>query len=166
MEKVHMRPAVAEDVRALAQLKHAYVQSLYKGFLPMEMLRSLSAESYVEQLADWLDGQTYSIDLWEENDTPHAFIVFGEDAENPGCGLIYEGCCELTASLETRRELLYHVLDKLHERGCTQVHMWIMRDNFRVRFIFESMGFRPDGERRTVTEYGQELLLTHYVYQW
>ena len=38
-----------------------------------------------------------------------------------------------------------------------RVHVWTMRDNLRVRFLFDRFGFRRDGAQRTVTVEGQTM---------
>ena len=55
-------------------------------------------------------------------------------------------------------------LARVADMGFSTVHLWILRDNFRVRVVFESLGFRPDGARRTRIENDQELVLTRYIY--
>ena len=48
--------------------------------------------------------------------------------------------------------------------GHTSAYLWILTDNFRVRFLFENLGFRPDGARETREMFGQELYIARYQY--
>ena len=62
--------------------------------------------------------------------------------------------------------LLYqHALAALDGRGLGQVHQWVLRDNFRVRFQLERSGFKADGARRAITFEGQPLQITRYLYR-
>ena len=55
-------------------------------------------------------------------------------------------------------------LAQMRKEGYAAVHLWVLRDNFRVRFLFESLGFRHDGSTRTLDISGQELLIARYTF--
>lgn len=164
MGEMHIIQARREDVPALAQLKYAYVCNLYRGFLPLEALGAIRPEYYVEQFEGWMDEKHYTVHAAVEDGAIRAFVVFGENPDQPGCGLVYEACCDQTFCMEDKRVLMDSALEHVRKMGFTTVHQWILRDNFRVRVVFESLGFRPDGERRSVEQNGQELILARYVY--
>lgn len=164
MGKLNIRSARREDIPALARLKYDYVRNLYRGFLPMEVLETVSPHMYEEQFRTWMDEEHYQVNTAWEGDTLRAFLVYGENEEEKGVGLLYEGGSDLLFSTEDKRVHLGSVLDQLRGMGFSTVHLWILRDNFRVRVVFESLGFRPDGARRTRIENDQELVLTRYIY--
>ena len=57
------------------------------------------------------------------------------------------------------------VLAVLAAADYRQVHQWVLRDNFRLRFLLERYGFKADGARRTVTFEGQQLQIARYLFR-
>lgn len=66
---------------------------------------------------------------------------------------------------EAREELLMYAIEDLATRGIQIVRTWVLRDNFRVRFLFEQCGFRCEGRKRFTEESGNEFQYISYVYR-
>lgn len=160
-----MRPAVHEDVEALARVKGVYVRDLYRGFLPAEMLKQKEDSSFVPEMEQWLNQQAFRVDVLESRESIRGFIIYGADPDAEGCGLIRDTACDVTCDQQERKTMVEYSMRQMVSMGFSEVRLWILRDNFRARFLFESMGFRADGARRTQLVQDQELLISRYCYQ-
>jgi len=165
MEKLHIRKATMEDIPRLAEPKSTYVRSLYRGFISQDMLNNATAAHYQVAFANWMSTGLYDIALIEHDGAIGNYIVYGNNPEAPYNGLIYEGVCDHLTTTEEKRALVYHCLDDLRSRGHSTAYLWILVDNFRVRYLFETLGFRPDGARETRENFGQELHIARYQYK-
>lgn len=165
MEKLHIRAASMEDIPRLAELKSTYVRSLYRGFISQDVLNNATAAHYQAAFAAWMSTGLYDIALIEHENTPGNYIVYGDNPEEPSGGLIYEGVCDHLTTTEEKRALVHHCLDDLRRRGHSTAYLWILVDNFRVRYLFETLGFRPDGAREIRNVFGQDLHIARYQYK-
>ena len=154
-----------EDISQLAELKSTYVRGLYRGFISQEVLNNATAAHYQAAFATWMATGAYDIALIEHNGRIGNYIIYGNNPEAPYNGLIYEGVCDRLTTTEEKRALVHHCLDDLRRRGHTTAYLWILVDNFRVRYLFETLGFRPDGTRETRETFGQELHIARYQYK-
>ena len=165
MAKLNIRLATLEDIPCLAELKSTYVRSLYRGFISQSVLNSSTTELHEATLRDWLESGAYRIALIERDGVISNYIVYGDNPDEPYNGLIYEGVCDQLTTSEEKRMLVDHCLNELRAKGHTIAYLWVLVDNFRVRYLFESMGFRPDGTRDTRELYDQELRIARYQYK-
>ena len=164
MGNLVLRLSTPGDAPALAQLKSEYVRALYRGFVPAGVLKKATPEYYAGQLVQWMDTRLYHIALSERAGKVSGFVVYGADPEQSGYGLIYELACDHIADAAEKRALIDFSLSQIRQAGYAAVHLWVLRDNFRVRFLFESLGFRHDGSTRTLDISGQELLIARYTF--
>lgn len=164
MSDVRIREARQADIACLASLKSDYVRTLYRGLVPPETLRAATAAEYEPQIANWLVAGLYDVTLMERDGKPAAFIVHNEDITQPGTGLIYEMVCDHLCTMDEKYLLLDHILDGMHKQGHSEAHVWILRDNFRARFLVENHDFRIDGTRDVVLLHGQEYSIARYTY--
>lgn len=164
MGKMIIRQATPADIPRLAELKCTYVRSLYRGFLSQEILNSSTPEHYIDELTHWMDSDLYRIALTQRDGAIRDYIVYGDNSQEPYNGLILEGVCSTMTTSEDKRLLVEHCLQDLRQRGHTVAYLWVLVDNFRVRFLFESLGFRADGTRQTRMLQDQELRIARYIY--
>lgn len=160
-----IRPATAEDLPGMAALKSEYVHRLYRCLLPDVLMAAADEKHYLPELRLCLASPGMRMDVLELDGNLTGFVVYGADPNEDGCGLIHETCVELSSELSERDALVVHTVEHLAEMGYLRIHMWLLRDNFRVRFLVEQFGFKPDGARRTVEREGQELVVTRYLYR-
>lgn len=165
MEELNIRQAGMSDVPALAQLKCTYVHALYKGFISQDVLNRSTPAFHEAMLTAWLESGQYRIALIERDGKPANYIMYGSNPDEPFDGLIYEGVCDPHTTSEEKRRLVEHCLQELRGMGHAKAYLWILVDNFRVRYLFESLGFRPDGARETREMFGQELRIARYQYK-
>ena len=160
-----LRPARADEVERLASIKSNYVRSLYRGFLSAEYLREASREFYEPEIT-WLmqDGKS-QVDVLEIDGEVEGYVIYGMDPTNPGCGLIREEGIEPHYGRREKDAVIRHAIRRLTEMGVSTINLWVLKDNFRVRFLFESFGFRHDGTVRVEPRDGLELNIARYAYQ-
>lgn len=164
MAEYTVHPAQLSEVGAIARIKADYVRGTYRGFLSPEYLRQIGADYYVLQIRDWLSGGLYSVDMLDVDSKPTGFIVYGQDPDAPGCGLIYEQAIDPVCSMPEKNTLVNRALAELTNMGLREIHLWALRDNFRLRFLYESLGFRADGMVREDQLDSMELRLARYTY--
>lgn len=164
MAEYSVHPAQMSEVGAIARIKADYVRSTYRGFLSPEYLRQIGEDYYVPQIRDWLSGGLYSVDVLDVDGRPAGFIVYGAAPDASGCGLIYEQAVDPVCSMPEKNTLVHRALAELENMGLREIHLWALRDNFRLRFLYESLGFRADGMVREDQLDGMELRLARYTY--
>ncbi len=164
MGKMTIRQATPEDIPQLAGLKCAYVRTLYRGFLSQEILAKATPEHYARELTQWLQEGRFRIALTQRDGAIRDYMVYGDNPQEPYNGLIHEGVCSDMTTSEDKRLLVEHCLQDLRQHGHTAAYLWVLVDNFRVRFLFESLGFKADGTRQTRTLQDQELRIARYIY--
>lgn len=163
MAEYQIRPATKEDAEQLAAVKSEYIRSLYRGFLPADYLRQATAEFYAPEVNWWMRDGSH-VDVMEADGQVVGYIVYGRSSSAPECGLIRE---EAILPVYGRREkdaLAQRAIRQLTLMGFQTIHLWVLKDNFRVRFLFESIGFRPDGTVRVEPRDNLELRIARYVY--
>lgn len=163
--KHSLRQAGMADRDALAALKAAYVRSLYRGFVPQEKLKALDPTPYQSVLGTALEAPGRQVIIMDEEGQPQGFVVLGADPDEAGYGMIFDVAMRPGGDPLLRDELLAGAVERLMRQGMRRIHVWILRDNFRVRFLFEQFGFKAEGVRRTVERGGQELQVTRYLFR-
>lgn len=163
MEEMRTRPALPGEEARLAQIKSAYIRSLYRGFLTPEYLSAATPAYYEAKMAGMLTNPAYHVDVLESGGQAVGFIAYGEDPNDPGCGWIGEEAIDPACGRLEKDALAQHALRQLQSLGFGVIHLWVLKDNFRVRFLFESLGFRPDGAVRVEPTDHQNLTIARYV---
>ncbi len=165
MAELNIRQATMADIPLLAELKCAYVRSLYRGFISQEILNDATLEHYISDITAWMKSGQYRVALIERDGAIGTYLVYGDNPEEPYNGLIYEGVCDHLSTSEEKRALVDHCLQELRSHGHTTAYLWVLVDNFRVRYLFENLGFRPDGERQQRELFGQKLSIARYQHK-
>ena len=165
MAELNIRMATMADIPLMAELKCTYVRNLYRGFISGEILHRATKELYMATITRWLESGMYNVAIIEHDGAIGQYLVYGDNPEDPFQGLIYEGVCDHLTTTEEKRLLVNYCLDDLRRRGHSIAYLWILSDNFRVRYLFETLGFRPDGTRRASEMFGQELHIARYQYK-
>lgn len=159
-----LRPAATNEVERLAAIKSSYIRSLYRGFLSADYLREASPAFYLPEVTWWMQDANSHVDVLEVDGAAVGFIIYGADPSDPDYGLIREEAIDPVYGRREKDALVQHALAKLAELGYHDVRLWVLRDNFRVRFLFESIGFRFDGTVRVEPRDNLEMNISRYVY--
>lgn len=165
MDKRIIRTAGPADQDALAELKTAYIRGLFRGYLPAEHLKELDPTPFRSELGDCLASPDRQVLLCMEEDTPKGYLTIGEDPEDPSCGMIFDAAADLDADPAVRDTLIVAAAERLAAHGKSRIHIWLLRDNFRVRFLFEQFNFKAEGTLRAYQVEGREAQLIRYVYR-
>ena len=160
-----IREAEHRDRAALAELKSRYVRSMYRGFFSREVLDRIDDEFYAPEFSEYISSDQFHTIVMEHEGRLEGYVIYGPDPEEEGWGLIVDAHTVHPGDAERKRILIEDTLNRLEKMGFNDVRIWLVHDNFRVRFLFESFGFRRDGEERMAIRSGQELHTVRYQYR-
>lgn len=156
----NIRTAGLFDCGRLADFRIRFVQDRFQGYLPPDTLIELDRETIKSELQQWMrEGCTEDyIDL---DGQVTGLIVYKADAEKA------EGWIELVeiltpADAEHKFALIDQAVEQMRRAGCRVVHLWLLKDNFRARFLFQHYGFHQDEGMRTINRKGYNLLQVRY----
>jgi|GEM_PF-3575156 len=165
MSALLIRAAKAEDLNQLTQIKHNYVREIYRGYVSKQQLNSTWVDNFHPRLEDWLNNPAACLDVVEVDGVVSGYVCYGRDPEEEEFGLIHEVVMNISCSGQDRSLTVLHSVQKLREMGLRQVRIWILQDNLRSRYLVEQLGFRSDGERRTVVRGEDEMPVKRYLLQ-
>lgn len=165
MMKRIIRTATPDDRHILTELKTAYIRSLYRGYIPSERLKALNPTPYDTHIADFLATPGQQVLLCEEEERPLGYLVIGEDPQDERCGMIFDAASSPAADEAVRDALVVEAASRLAEKGKERIYIWLLRDNFQARFLFERLNFKLEGSLRTYEIEGSEAQLIRYVYR-
>lgn len=159
-----IRKAEPRDQKALAELKSQYIRAVYRGFFSKEVMARIDDEFYVPEFGEYIASEQLTTIVMEHEGRLEGYVVYGPDAEEPGWGLIYDARTVHPGDAERKRILIERTVNALSDMGYPDIHIWLVHDNFRVRFLFESFGFRRDGTEKQSNRSGQDLYVVRYQY--
>lgn len=164
MDGYRLRPARLQEAEQLAIIKSRYIRSLYRGFLAADYLREATPEFYLPEVTWCMRDEKSHVDVLEIDGQAVGYVIFGIDPGDPGFGLIREEAILPEYGRREKDALVRHAIERLASLGYMDIHLWVLRDNFRVRFLFESLGFRADGAVRLEPLDELELSIARYQY--
>ncbi len=162
MRNVRIRHAAEADLPALAEMKAAYMRTVYDGFCAADHLSRLGPETFTKELAGWLACSRHHLDLLEADGAIESYVVFQQT--DSGVGEIVEARTTKPDEAMDHRELLDWTLTEMRRLGCTAAEIWLLRSNYRKRFLCESYGFRDTGARKQEEILGDSVQLVQYRY--
>ncbi len=162
MSRIVIRSAAAEDLPALSELKATYMRTCYDGFARSDLLSRIGSDTYRGEVTDWLGSDDHRVDLLEKDGIIESYIVYYR--EHDGLGWILETRTRKPNDTDAHRMLLDRAVAQMREMGCTAVHTWLLRSNYRKRFLYEGYGFRANGERRRDEFIGDSCEMVRYYY--
>ncbi len=161
---VTIRSAAEQDLPALASLKALYMKSCYRGYVQAERLDSLCAGDYLPQFTAWYLDPACMIEVLEVGGTIDCYVVSSLSGE-AGKGLIIETRARFPGSTDTDRLMIGRALEALKARNCTRVQTWILKANYRARFLYEACGFHTDGLSKSIEIRGSAYEMLEYQYR-
>ena len=162
MSNAVIRPAAEAELPVLAELKATYVRTCYDGFCSADLLSRIGGDTYRDEFETWLRSPDHRVDVLERDGVITSYIVYNREAD--GMGWILEARTIRPHDTDAYRMLLDRAVSQMREMGCTAIHTWLLRSNYRKRFLYESFGFRASGERRHDDFIGESAEMVHYVY--
>jgi GNAT superfamily N-acetyltransferase len=162
-----VRPAVPEDVEAIADVHVRSWQWAYAGLLPDDLLAGLRAEDRVPQWQRHIESADpgRALLLADLDGAVVGFVAVGAGREQVGGPEIGELMAiylvPAVAGTGTGRALHDAGLAWLTARSFTLARLWVLSTNARARDFYERMGWRADDETRVET-IGVEVEETRY----
>lgn len=156
--EITLRPARAEDARALSWVFVGAWKGSYEGVVEAEVLASLDED----EVADWLgnlvtSGVQKTLVAESSSGQLLGFTRYGDDPDDPRTGHVYALYVAPTASGRgIGRRLLESALGEIDARGRRSARLWVFEANRRARALYEAAGFEPDGAHRVEPRYGAE----------
>lgn len=147
MSELILKPMeTEEEIRGKAYVHWKSWQESYPGLVDAGYLQRLTLENCEERAFRWradtwvakLDGQVVG------------FACCGPDRETPGAGEVY--AIYVLEDFQKRKiglRLMRLCLEEL--RGCQRVYVWVLADNAKAICFYEQLGFRRDGEEKTLS---------------
>jgi ribosomal protein S18 acetylase RimI-like enzyme len=163
---VHIRPALPEDIPALARVHVATWQAAYRGIIPDEQLDSLSIPESEETWRGNVRRPGRTNLVAEAEGQIVGFVAFGptrsRDLDPSTIGEIYG--IYLEPSVWRRgygRALMGEALRQLAAAGFAEVMLWTWEINEPARNFYERLGFVSDAA--VVSDrFGPELIELRY----
>ena len=147
MSELILKPMeTEEEIRGKAFVHWKSWQESYVGLVDPGYLQRLTLEICEERTFRWpsdtwvakLDGQVVG------------FACCGPDREHPGAGEVYAlYVLEACQKQKIGWRLMRLCLDEL--KGCERVFVWVLAGNDKAIRFYEQVGFRRDGEEKTLT---------------
>jgi ribosomal protein S18 acetylase RimI-like enzyme len=143
-----LRPAVASDAPALADVFIAAWRGGYRGVVPDEVIDGLDATEWNATLRRTVDAPgRHTVVAVDGTGTPVGFASYGSDEEHPGDGYLASLYVHpRAAGAGVGGRLLRHALAAM---STLDVRLWVFDGNAAARRLYEREGFRPDGARLT-----------------
>ena len=163
-ERFSIRSATEEDAGKLAALRLNYMHSLFEGYLPDSYLNRINAESASRQVSAWLNNKDCHIGILESSNQFEGYVVCAPDRELDGWGLILESGAQSNVTREQKQELTQWALKNMQSLGMNRVHTWLLQDNLRARFMFESFGFKAQREMKLESHADYTMTFRRYVF--
>ena len=147
MSELILKPMeTEEEIRGKAYVHWKSWQESYAGLVDPGYLQRLTLENCVERAFRWradtwvakLDGQVVG------------FACCGPDRERPGSGEVYAiYVLEACQKQQIGWRLMRLCLDEL--KGCERIFVWVLEGNDKAIRFYEQVGFRRDGEEKTLS---------------
>lgn len=149
MPSYSVRPAIARDAKAIAEIHVATWQAAYEGVMPDDYLKTMTVE---KRLVYWREAIEFSdpqILVATESDKVIGFVGF-DRSRDPGTKSTVGEIWALYVTPAHWRQgaglaLWDGARDGLKEEGCTQVTLWVLLQNERaMRFYEQAAGFKRE----------------------
>jgi len=151
---VDIRPAVAADADAMAEVFVAAWRQAYPGVVPDAVLAGLDHDRTARWLAGLVDGQAEgATEVAVREDQVIGFVRYGTRPEAPGGYVFGLYVHPAQAGQGTGRALLRHAEQRLREAGSDTVSLHVFEANERARRLYAKAGYAPDGSTRVEPEY-------------
>ena len=149
---MNLRPALAADMSALAEIFVASWQRGYPGIVPDRVLATIDLAAARDIIGEPGSQQALTTVVAELSGIAAGYIQYGPDAEAADYRTGYVAALYVHpdhAGQGVGRRLLHHAIDELARKGQDQVRLWVFADNKRAAGLYTSAGFAPDGAELT-----------------
>ncbi|MCR4884228.1 MAG: hypothetical protein K6A68_11685 [Clostridiales bacterium] len=159
-----VRLATNADRDELTLLKYGIMQNRYQGYLPEKNLSKMDKTYAAGQVDAWMQNHACQVGILFSGNNARGYVACAPDPEFQDWGLILDaGALPSVSYLETEK-MLQWANDVLRAKGCQHIHMWLLQDNLRARFMIESFGFKAQKELKLVQIADYTMTERHYIY--
>jgi ribosomal protein S18 acetylase RimI-like enzyme len=167
-----IRRAEAADAAGLAQVHDATWRETYLGLLSAEMLDALTADARVEAWSRILAGEAGYLSRTYVAERGGGLVAFGSCGDQRDADLAARGYAGEIAAVYVLKSdqrqglgqrLMTTMMADLRERGVTGFSLWVPRDNFPARALYEQLGGKLIAQRRDARGPG---VLAEVGYGW
>lgn len=155
-----LRIADPDDVDQLATVFLDCWRVSYAQVMPASLVESMTAERARALWDEAVRRPGQAIVIAAADESPHAALGFvGFRITDDGDG--YVGSLYVSPTLQgggVGRLLLGEAETRLREAGARTARLWVFEDNAPSRAFYARQGWRPDGRRETLPEWGQPQL--------
>ncbi len=155
-----LRVADCDDVDQLAAVFLDCWRISYAAVMPSPLVESMTAEKARELWAEAVRRPGQEIVIAAADEPPHSVLGFvGFRLHDDGAG--YVSSLYVSPNLQgggVGRLLLDEAEKELRESGARTARLWVFEDNAPSRAFYVRHGWRPDGRRETLPEWGQPQL--------
>jgi ribosomal protein S18 acetylase RimI-like enzyme len=151
---IAIRPAVEDDMAAIAEIRVRSWQAAYRGIVPQGYLDSMRPEADADRrrarfAAARLDSRQDAVGTIAG--APAGWVAFGRYRDDPPGrppGEVYAIYVHPDHwGRGVGQALIRHAVRELRAAGMAPVLLWVLEENARARRFYERAGFRPDGGR-------------------
>lgn len=153
-----------DDCVVLSKVRMDYIRNLYRGFADESLLKGLSLEAMQDKILTHMQRPYWQVVILEKDGQPQGYISFGKEQNSEDGAVIDDAAILPGCEANVRYDLISHAISVLEEKNYRHIHLWVLRDNFRVRFLYESFGFRREGVTREASYAGHDVEEMRYLY--
>ena len=149
MPSYSVRPAIARDAKAIAEIHVATWQAAYEGIMPDDHLKTMTVEKRLTYWREAIEFSDPQILVATESDKVVGFVGF-DRSRDPGTKSTVGEIWALYVTPAHWRQgaglaLWDGARDGLKEEGCTQITLWVLLQNERaLRFYEQAAGFKRE----------------------
>jgi ribosomal protein S18 acetylase RimI-like enzyme len=155
-----LRVAGPDDVDQLTAVFLDCWKISYAKVMPASLVAGMTPRRARSLWADALRRPDQTIVAATEDEPPHAVLGFvGFQLQEDGAG--YVGSLYVSPNLQgggVGRLLLSEAEKELRDRGARTARLWVFEENAPSRAFYARQGWKPDGRRETLPEWGQPQL--------
>lgn len=162
-----IRAAKIDDCGEIAQVTVASWKTTYRGQVPDSHLDELSVPRREERWREWFTHKGKEFLVAEDNGRIVGFVNFGHSLDDDGTpgktGEVY--AIYLYAESQGKqigKSLWNGAMQRLQERGFSEVTVWVLDTNRLAREFYERRGGFLDEAQKILTIGGQDLLEVRY----
>jgi ribosomal protein S18 acetylase RimI-like enzyme len=155
-----LRRAGTDDLEAIVDVFLDCWMISYASLLPAGLVDAMTRERAREIWAATLARPETDVLVADVADAPghggRVRGVVGYSLPEPEAG--YVGSLYVSPAAQgsgTGRLLLAEAERRLHARGARRARLWVFEENAPSRSFYQRQGWRPDGSRETLPEFGQ-----------
>jgi ribosomal protein S18 acetylase RimI-like enzyme len=155
-----LRVAAPDDADQLTTVFLDCWRISYSQVMPASLVESMTASKARTMWADALKRPGQTIVAATEDEPPHAVLGFvGFQLQQDGTG--YVSSLYVSPNLQgggVGRLLLSEAEEGLRESGARTARLWVFEANAPSHAFYLKQGWKPDGRRETLPEWGQPQL--------